>query len=98
MALQKMAKNTVSPYDVRGSQNAKHGRPHAKVSTPDVLMRLHLSLTMPMTGRPTAVTKFKKPIKSVACALENPIERAKSDKTDEEDNIPQHTRKCPCKR
>lgn len=80
IAPQIIAKNTVSPYDVAGSQNAKHDNPHAKVSAPAVSMRLHRSLAMPMTGRPIAVPRFRKPIRSVACALENPIDNAKSDR------------------
>jgi hypothetical protein len=71
-------KNTVSAKDVAGNQKAKHERPHRRVRAPAVSIRLHLSLSMPIIGRPTAVPTFNNPITSVAWALVRPIDKAKS--------------------
>lgn len=75
-----MAKNKVSPKDIAGSQKVKHERPHSRVRTPAMLIRLHRSLSMPIIGRPTAVPTFNSPITSVDWALVRPIDKAKSDK------------------
>lgn len=79
IAPHRMTKNAVNPYVIAGSQKAKQERPHNNVRTPAVSMRLKRSLKMPMIGRPIAVPTFRSPIMSVACDLDKPIDRAKSD-------------------
>ena len=71
-------KKTVNAYEVAGIQNATHDSPQISVMSAAVSILLNRSLKMPITGRPTAVPKFKKPAMFVACACDNPMELAKS--------------------
>lgn len=72
------AKKTVRPNEVAGSHSAKQMRPQTKVSTAAVFILEKRSLKIPISGRPTAVPRFKKPTISIAWLRERRIEVAKS--------------------
>ena len=80
IAPQTSAKKTVRPTEVAGSHSAKQMRPQTRVSTAAVLILEKRSLRIPISGRPTAVPRFKKPTISIAWLRESWIEVAKSER------------------
>lgn len=71
------AKRSVRPNEFAGSHSAKQLRPQTRVSTAAVLILEKRSLRIPISGRPTAVPRFRKLIISNAWLRERWIEVAK---------------------